>query len=78
MLYHEKKKYDLRSAKPLTSDELRDIKDKVERGSLVIIRRPPWPCICGAKARNFRYIGDIDDVAEWEVTCDSCGEKLYS
>lgn len=72
-------KQNLKSAKPLTDDELRDIKEKVEKGSLVLLRRPPWPCLCGEREiRNFRYIGDIDDVAEWESTCDKCGKKLYA
>ena len=68
-----------KNRKPFSPDELKDIGEKVLKGSLVIMRRPPWPCLCGNKAiRNFRYIGDIDDVAEWEATCEDCGRKICS
>lgn len=64
--------------KPLTPEEINNLVRKVNAGTVAVIKRKPNKCrVCGEPMRNWRYIGDIDAVAEWKVTCD-CGVEGYS
>ena len=68
----------LENSKPFTDEELRSIGKRVLEGSLIIMKRPPWSCVCGNKIRDLKYIGDTSGLAEWEFTCDKCGEVFCS
>jgi hypothetical protein len=68
----------LETSKPFTDEELRSIGERIQKGSLVIMKRPPWSCVCGNEIRDLKYIGDTSGLAEWEFTCDKCGEVFCS
>lgn len=65
--------------KPFPAEDLPSLVERLNSGSLVTMKRPPYMCGYCAKqtVRTMRYIGDIDACAEWEYECAECGRKSY-
>lgn len=76
MSAHEK---NAKHRKPLTEDDFKRINKSYQEGNTVLMKRPVSKCYeCKTGVlRILKYIGDIDEVSEWEYTCDNCGSQLY-
>lgn len=72
-----KEKHDL-SRKPLTNEDLVLLKERIDAGRLLLIKRAPIRCgSCIDGEMTMRFIGHIDEVSELEYVCIKCGQKYY-
>jgi len=69
----------LKTRTPLTDEELREMDNKIGKGHLVTMKRPPYLCTdCGKEdVRTLRYIGDKDEISEWIFICENCTARVY-
>lgn len=62
--------------KPMTEEEQRHVVEMVNNGRVMLHRRCAHTCDCGEEMWG-QYIGDRDDIAEWEWKCFKCGNQLF-